>query len=630
MCGIAGSISQHRDHQPRFVESMLQKMLHRGPDHGAIATHGHVILGHRRLAIRDLSSNGNQPMWDKQQRFCLVLNGEIYNYAILKHELQQLGHTFYTTSDTEVLLQAWLAWGAECLQKCVGMYAFAIWDNQTQTLFIARDRMGEKPLFYTGFHGNLREGLLFASELKALTVHPALQKNISLPAISEFLSQNYLLTNTCIFKDVYKLPPAHYLIYRLGELPKIKCYWQLETYYQNKFQNLSFADAKQELLHLLKKSVGQEAEADVAVGAFLSGGIDSSSVAAQMAQQKRDVKTFSIGFKEKSFNELPASEKVAKHLQVTHQTKMVQPQLHDLLPKLAYQFDEPFADTSMIPTYLLAQFARQYVTVSLSGDGGDELFGGYTTYQANRWHAYLQKIPKIGLQGLRHLVQTTMRASFNKVSFDYKLKQFLQGCELPFQQAHTSWRSIFSAHEKLSLFHPEYADMAAIDPFTKIAPFFQQVAGCDPLDQAMYVDMKTWLADDILVKVDRASMAHSLEVRSPFLDHTIVEFAARLPVEYKIRGRCGKYILKDSQASLLPKTTRSRAKAGFNSPMALWLNNELFDMAYSYTTSSCLLQWLQKPMIEELWRQHRSRRQDNSYRLFGLLNLALWLEAYKE
>lgn len=627
MCGIAGSITQQSEHQNHAVEKMLQKMLHRGPDGGGIIQSDAATLGHRRLAILDLSEDANQPMWDHSHRYCIVFNGEIYNFLTLKKELINLGYQFKTRSDTEILLSAWAEWGVAALKKLVGMYAFALWDKTEKILFLARDRMGEKPLFYTGFHSDFHKGLIFASELKSLITHPATQQSLSLAAVSEFLSQNYLLSDTCIFENIYKLLPAHYLMYRLGETPKIINYWQLEDSFNHKI-NLSFEDAKDHFLSLIKTTTADESYADVKVGAFLSGGIDSSTIVAQMAQQNSDyVHTFSIGFPEKSYNELDASAIAAKHLKVMHHTKIVSPPLTDLLPKLAYTFDEPFADTSMIPTYLLAEFARQQVTVSLSGDGGDELFGGYATYQANQLHRYISRMPNNMLRFLQHLMNY-WPTSFAKLSLDYKLKHFLRGCLHDFQRAHTSWRTIFSIDEKIKLFHPEFHHIAMLDPFDKIQPIFQQVANCHPLDQAMFVDMKTWLVDDILVKVDRASMAHSLEVRAPFLDHRIVEFAANLPVNFKIRGFQGKYLLKKSQMPFLPKATYQRRKQGFNSPIALWLNKDWYDMAYAATTHDRLSRWFNRSMIETLWKQHRNYQCDNSYKLFGLLNLALWLEAF--
>lgn len=628
MCGIAGSISALNENRHDFVENMLRKIRHRGPDGSGIIKAGPAILGHQRLAILDLSTHANQPMWDSNKRHYLVFNGEIYNFGALREELSQLGHQFNTRSDTEVLLNAWMEWGIKSLSKFVGMFAFAIWDTAEQTLIMARDRMGEKPLFYSGFHENFEKGLIFSSELKSLIEHPAIPKKISLSAISEFLSQNYLLTDTCIFENIHKLPPAHYLIYQLDQKPIIKCYWELKRFFHEKNHTISFNEAKEQFNHLIKTATTQQSYADVKVGAFLSGGIDSSTIVAQMAQQNsNNVHTFSIGFSEKSYNELPASMITAEHLKVSHKTKIVHPQIQELLPKLAYMFDEPFADTSMIPTYLLAEFAREFVKVSLSGDGGDELFGGYVTYQADRLHQHISKFPKFILKTLQQIIYLSP-TSFSKISLDYKLKQFIQGCLHDYPAAHVSWRTIFSINEKIKLFHPEFHEIAKINPFDKIQPYFEEVKNCNPLDQAMYVDMKTWLVDDILVKVDRASMAHSLEVRAPFLDHNIVEFAASLPVHYKIAGRRGKHIIKESQKDFLPKTIRVRKKEGFNSPISIWLNNELYDLAYSLTTSNKLLRWFEKSSIESLWKQHKNHIHDHGYKLFGLLNLALWLEEF--
>jgi len=627
VCAIAGIISYVPDYgHPSHLNSMLATMRHRGPDGTEIEVLDNAgCFGHNRLSIIDLDKRAKQPMWDSSRRFCLSFNGEIYNFHSLRQELKRLGHQFRTESDSEALIQAWLEWGVESISHLVGMFVFAVWDTKHQQLFLVRDRMGEKPLYYAPVEQNFKNGVIFASELKGLIKYPYIKKKISMTALSHYLSFNYTPTDDSIFQGIYKLPPASYLQYDLntGEC-KIREYWTLAKFFQNKLI-ISYEDAEEQLKNLLSDIVKKELVADVPVGAFLSGGVDSSTIVSHMCQHNKDrVNTYSIGFNEKTYSELSQSKKTAKYLNVNHQTKMVTPDIKNLLPSLMTIFDEPFADTSLIPTYILCGFAKNHVTVSLSGDGGDELFGGYITYQADRYFHLMQRLP-LTIRKMLFKLSHHLPTSFSKVSLDYKIKQFLRGSMLDFQQAHLSWREIFSIEQKKALFRFDYHSLIRDENPIK---WFQHVADCHYLDQAMYVDMKTWLVDDILVKVDRTSMAHSLEVRTPFLDHRLVEFAASIPIEYKIRRRSGKRILKSSHVKQLPSKVLRHPKKGFNCPISYWLSHEMFDIAYEVTTSSHLCQWFNKNAIEKLWFEHQKGVCDNGYRLFNLLCLGLWCQIY--
>jgi len=630
MCAIAGLISSISEYyQPAYLNTILKTMHSRGPDGTGIEILGKQgCFGHNRLAIIDVNDRAKQPIWDSSRRFCLSFNGEIYNFQSLRQELIALGHHFRTRSDTEVLIQAWLQWGISSVSRFVGMFAFAVWDKDCQKLYLVRDRMGEKPLYYAPINQSFQNGIIFASELKALLQYPFIKKNISMTALNHYLSFNYTSTQDCIFENIHKLPPASFLEFDLATHEyQIKEYWSLAYYFNNK-KDVEFDKAEIELNALLKETIKDKLISDVPLGAFLSGGIDSAIIVNHMRQgDAQQVNTYSIGFNEATYNELEDSHKTAHHFGVNHQTEIVTFNAGNLLSQIIYAYDEPFADTSLIPTYLLCAFAKKYVTVSLSGDGGDELFGGYITYQANRYHQYIKYLP-VGVRKLLLNLSEYLPTSFNKISLDYKIKHFLKGSLLPLKFAHLSWREIFNNEQKKLLFQDEFFKLIFHDPKELTACWFKDVENCHFLDQAMYVDMKTWLVDDILVKVDRASMAHSLEVRAPFLDHRLVEFAAKIPPQYKIRGNVGKHILKTAHAHQLPRDILRAPKRGFNSPVSHWLSCELYEMAYDVTTSNYLTQWFNKKYIEKLWFEHRKGLCDNGHRLFNLLCLGLWYQNY--
>jgi len=656
MCGIVGSLNWNKPDHGKLIQRMASALAHRGPDAEKIVSLGPMVLGHRRLSIIDLSPLSNQPMSDHSGRYWISYNGELYNFKSLKKELCALGHQFKTESDTEVILEAWKHFGLDCLQRFEGMFAFALWDKEEQSLLLARDRMGEKPLYYTiqeahtsgawepNRHRDWRRSLdhhpsyniVFASEMTALCLHPSLSFKINPKALSQFLSLNYILTDTCILEGVEKLPPAHFLWLKKDRKPEIKCYWDLSRHFKEK-QALrngqkpwrSKLEASEELHHLLVKIVGEQMISDVPLGAFLSGGIDSSSIVSAMTKKEpKHIQTFSIGFHEPSYSELTESKIVANHLQVAHLTQFIEADMVKMLPKIIQKTDEPFADSSIIPTYFLAEFSRQNVKVCLSGDGGDELFSGYETYTANKLYQYLQFLPKSMLKLASTAVSNYWPVSHNKISFDYKLKQFLKGCQMDFQRAHYFWRVIFSNQEKADLLRDDVKfEVLQHDPYQEFEKYFEEVLDCHPLDQAAYVDIKTWLVDDVLVKVDRLSMAHSLEVRAPFLNHKLVEFAAKLPSNWKMKFFQKKHILKLSQQNTLPHHILHRSKKGFNAPISPWFSGKLQTL-----TKECILdnthlkQWFKRDVLEQLLQAHHHRAKDHGLKLFGLMCLGLWLE----
>jgi asparagine synthase (glutamine-hydrolysing) len=623
MCGISGLVSWNAPPDADIVARMNQRLRHRGPDATGVVALGPVVLGHQRLSIIDLSEASNQPLSDTTGRFWIVFNGEIYNYRELRRELAGFDVTFKTQSDTEIILEAYKKWGVDCISRLNGMFAFALWDSADKQLVLARDRAGEKPLFYAQLPG---DQLAFASELKALRVVPGIEGRLNPRALSQYLSLNYTLGSDCIFTGVRKLPPAHRLVVRRGAPPAETEYWNLAALFRDKRQFRSEDEAADELRSLVDDAVRLRMISDVPLGGFLSGGVDSSAVVAAMRQggDSKAVKTFTIGFDEPGYSELREAGFMAGHLGVDHHEMVVRPQLAQTLPRIVYHADEPFADTSSIPFYFLGQFARQKVTVALSGDGADELFAGYDTYLADRLHGFGQRLPRWmhrAALGAARLAPVT----FGKVSWDFKLRQFSRGLELDPWRAHHSWRLIFSEEEKRRLVRPEHhAEILAEDPFEEVARHFRAVPDLCPVDQTAYVDIKTWLADDILVKLDRNTMAHSLEARLPFLDPRIIELAARLPADLKLRGLRRKYLLKKSQEGRLPAEVLSRRKTGFNAPVSHWLLSSLAELGQSALETLDRDGWLMRPYAEQLWAEHRAGRADHGLKLFGLTCLGLW------
>jgi asparagine synthase (glutamine-hydrolysing) len=565
-------------------------------------------------------------MGDRSGRYWITFNGEIYNYRAIRAQLETIGLTFRTQSDTEVLLYAYITWGIECLQHLNGMFAFAVWDDVEKRLFLARDRLGEKPLYYSRLPGG---GLVFASELKALRLHPMVPRRINSRAVSQFLSLNYILSNECIIDGVQKLAPAHYLIVESGKSHAPQCYWDLAKHFREKREFESDEEATEELNSLIKDAVDIRLVSDVPLGAFLSGGLDSSTIVAAMTRLRPSHQnlTFSSGFSEQSFSELPKARFVAQYLGVDHHDQTMENNTAIALKQIVRYADEPFADTSIIPTFFLSQFAAKHVTVCVTGDGGDELFGGYETYIADRIHGALHQLPGPIIKLLNLLANALMPSKLDKVSLDYKLKKFLSGAHLDQDPAHYHWRTIFSLTEKQELVRAEHhAEVLGIDPCLSFLAHAREVADVNFLDRAMYTDIKTWLVDDILHKVDRASMANSLETRAPFLDHKLVEFAASLPVHLKVRGLQKKYLLKKSQRQFLPANVIGAKKQGFNAPVSHWLNGALEKTAMHVMREGPLLDWLNRDAMSKLWDDHKSGRQDNGLKLFGIVCLGLWLE----
>jgi len=567
MCGICGWVIPEGPTTLTCaaLKQMVSTLNHRGPDDTGYWLDDHIALGHKRLSIIDLEG-GRQPMRGRLNNV-IVFNGEIYNYLELREQLRQSGFCFQTTSDTEVLLAAYEAWGEQCLEKLVGMFSFAIWDPKDKKLFVARDRLGKKPFYY--YHG--ARLFAFASELKALLTLPEIRHSIEIDAlaVSDYLSLGYILSPKTIFERVRKLPAAHYATYKVdSNRLTFHKYWSLEEFFLADKSTGNRQETTSAFFDVFQSSVKMRMRSDVPLGAFLSGGIDSSSVVATMRQlSETPLRAYCVGFSEPSYDESRYAKLLAKQLDVDLQVGRYRHIVDTELSRLIWHFDEPFCDTSFIPTYQLNQLTRRFATVSLSGDGADEILAGYPTIAADRFYRLYAELP-IALQKLCY--QTARRAlspSYKKVSWDYKLLRFLSSYGLSNERAHYWWRTIFSEDEKKRIMSPALLSACkGYDPFDGFMDYFREVSGAHFLDQTLYVDIKTWLQDDILVKVDRMSMANSVEVRSPFLDHRLVEFTARLPVRAKQNGGRQKVILRNAMKGVLPRETLLRSKKGFNAP----------------------------------------------------------------
>jgi asparagine synthase (glutamine-hydrolysing) len=632
MCGIAGWVSGTVPGPDREVlVRMTRALSHRGPDAEGIIIDGAAALGHRRLSIIDLSTTNNQPLLDATGRFLLVYNGEIYNFREVRRDLESRGHSFTTHGDTEVLLEAIKAWGPVALDRLIGMFAFALWDKDRQRLFLGRDRLGKKPLFFARLP---RGGIAFASEPRALAGHPEVNGDIDPVALAHYLRINYVPCNRTLFAGVESLPPGCYAEFDLAGGLRIIRYWDLAAKFREKRAFRSEGEAAEELVALIDDAVRLRLVSDVPLGAFLSGGVDSSTIVASMLKQRDagSVFTFSSGFLEDSYDESHLAERLGGNFGVVHRTQKLDVKTLDILPAVVATAAEPLADTSALPMFFLSGFTRQSVTVALSGDGGDECFAGYETYVADKLHRIAGHSPRWLREHAHGLLDRVLPVDHSKVGWPEKLRRFSAALAQDFPRAHASWRDIFYEQELLALMQPGWrAKVLSTDGTGLFSDYFARhfadVEGCDPVDQATYVDIKTFMADDILVKADRMTMAHSLEARCPLLDHRVVEFAARLPVKFKLHGFSKKHILRQSQRSRLPGWVLDRSKQGFNAPISHWVLGPLRELCQETLFSKCMRAWFDLDQIRRLWEDHDQKNRDNGLKLFGLLTVGLFLES---
>jgi asparagine synthase (glutamine-hydrolysing) len=618
MCGIAGIFDTHglRPIDRSLLERMNQAQFHRGPDEGGTFIAPGIGLAHRRLSIIDLST-GQQPLFNQDRSICIVFNGEIYNFQQVRAELQALGYAFQTHSDTEVIVQAWAAWGEDCVQKLRGMFAFAIWDTRREKLFIARDRLGIKPLYFA----TLEDGqFVFGSELKVLATHPGLQRRLDPLAVEDYFALGYIPEPRTIYRNVSKLLPGYTLtLSRESAVPEPRQYWDISL----RPGTTKPADVEHELIARLKDAVGSHLMAEVPLGAFLSGGVDSSAVVAMMAQlQETPVNTCAIGFNEKAFNETEFAQQVADRYRTNHFMKVVGTDDFDLVDQLALLYDEPFADSSAIPTYRVCQLARERVTVALSGDGGDELFAGYRRY---RWHMNEERLRGAFPAGLRKPLFGFLGAMYPKADWAPKFlraKTTFQALARDSVEGYFHNFSILTDGLRGQLysesFKRELAGYRAIELFQRYAA---NAPVEDPLSLVQYLDMKTYLVGDILTKVDRASMAHALEVRVPILDHEFMEWGCSLPHDLKLKGQTGKYVFKKALEPHLPNDVLYRPKMGFAVPLAQWFRGPLKQRVRDSLLGPAMADsgLFDMGFVRQLVEEHQSGRRDHSAVLWSLL-----------
>ncbi len=629
MCGICGKINidAKKKVDGNLIERMCSVLSHRGPDDAGIYLKDNMGFGHRRLSVLDVTSAGHQPMTNEDRTIWLVFNGEIYNYCELRKELENKGHIFSSSSDTETIIHLYEEKGIECLQDLRGMFAFALWDAKEKSLFLARDRLGKKPLVYS--HNNNR--LLFASELKALLFDQEVSREINTTAIQNYLTYGYIASPQTIFSDIKKLPPAHYLILKEGSI-KIKKYWNLS--YQKKLVYGSSNEYREHFLELFYESVKLRLRSDVSFGAFLSGGIDSSIIVAVMSKLlDQPVKTFYLGFEEESYNELPFARLVADKYKTEHHEFVVKPDVVDVLPKLMWSYNEPFADPSAVPTYYLSKATRQHVTVALSGDGGDECFAGYNRYAnalaARKYEKFAKYI------GARQINKVAQMLPFGgaRSSFFNRSKRYLKYICGKSERHYMRWISHLDSEMRNEIYSPSFKEnMRGIEPSDYIENLYNCSDAETFIDKILNVDVMSYLPEDLMVKADIASMACSLEVRSPFIDHKIMEFAASLPSDMKIHKGTLKYFLKQASSDLLPAEVIQRKKLGFGLPIAPWLRGELKEMAYDMLLDKRAIErgYFRREKIEALLAEHMTGQCDHCYRIWNLLCLELWFKAYEE
>ncbi len=614
MCGICGWIS-NSPKKSGIIQNITDTMRHRGPDSEGYWSNGVVSFGHRRLSIIDLIS-GQQPIISSKGNV-IAFNGEIYNYKELREQLSDKGFIFRTSSDTEVLLNSYELWGEACLQKFIGMFSFAIWSPDKKELFMARDRLGKKPLFY--YHSNSL--FAFASEIKALLAIDDIRKSIDINAyaVSDYLSLGYILAPKTIFNKIYKIPAGYYALYsEVNKDLKLNNYWHIENNFVSE-KNYAYKSGNyHEFVDLLSNSVNIRMRSDVPIGVYLSGGVDSAAVTALMSKfSEAKIKAFCIGFNEKSYDESGFAQLVTNSLDVDIEKLFYRNLSENDLSKLVWHLDEPFSDTSMMPTYQLNKLTKAFATVVLSGDGADEILAGYPTYRADSLYKIYSALPE-GIHVLiSRAINRILSPSYRKVSFDYKIKQFMRSYGCSREQAHYWWRVIFSEEEKKEIMSDAlWEECKTYDPYEVFDNYYQQLPGADFLNKSLYVDLKTWLQDDILVKVDRMSMANSVEVRCPFLDHRLVEYCASLPLSAKMSSFQQKNILKKTMRKCLPNKILSRSKRGFNAPT---YNNK-----YKYTT------FLRNDDLFSDNFRLQPEKEDVTFKSFNFSILQKWIDIYEQ
>ena len=634
MCGISGISNFENKPSFNIGKIMNDAINRRGPDDTAYFHNEIIFFGHKRLSIIDLEKS-KQPMQSQETGSILIFNGEIYNFRELKKDLINLGYSFETQGDTEVLLKSYDAWGINSLKKLEGMFAFAIWDEKRKKLVLARDKLGEKPLFFSVLKNY---GFIFSSEIKSFLASKELKKNFSLnfEAINQYLSLNYLLGQTTFLNEIFSLPPASYLEinkfnYNNLDLIKPKNYWALHSFFKNK-TNDTFEQASEKLYNMLKQSTELRMFSDVNNGTFLSGGMDSSAISFNLKEiNNHKMTAHNIAFKEEDFNEYSDAEYLSKRLNIDLMSYIL-PNGENLVndfPSIVQAMDQPMSDTSFLSTFYLSKFSSKKSKVVLSGDGADELLCGYDTYLASKIKKFLpnNNLVKNVLSSLKIF----FKPSISKISLDYKFNKFTNGIPYEDYQSHILWREIFSSSEKKNLckFQEKFSSNDTILEYINNKQ--KLVSDLEFFDQCIYLDLTTWLPNDILYKIDRSTMHHSQETRLPFLDSRLIEYLCKLPSSFKFNFFKRKKLLRHCLRNKLPKKTLQKKKSGFNTPIGLWLINDakFKEMSYSLITSDSMTKIFEKDRIEEIWNSHQSKSFDQSFKIFNLMCFSQWIQNNK-
>lgn len=632
MCGICGIVNLNKELQipSDILIKMRDALIHRGPDDAGEFFDKNVGLAMRRLKIIDLDT-GHQPMHNEDKTVWIVFNGEIYNFIELRQELIEKGHKFYTKSDTEVIVHLYEEEGKKCVNRLNGMFVFAIWDSRERELLLARDRMGQKPLYYKFENGEF----IFASEIKSLLKHPSVSREMDLDALNEYLTFEYIPAPRSIFKDIKKLPASHTMVLEKDKL-QIERYWSIHLGGLNQVHPI---EIEERLFSLLVESIKRHLISDVPLGVFLSGGIDSSTIAVLASRiVGNKLKTFSVCFDEKSFDESGYANLVARYIGSQHyQMRFNAQDCLDVIPYIYDIIDEPFADASILPTYILSKFTRKYVTVALGGDGGDELFSGYPTHIAHYFADKLYlNLPSLFRKNFLEPIAMRLPTSFDNFSLDFKIKRFISAIEFPAEVRHQLWMGAFSPAQKEALFLPSVKNMmqeaGGLSPLSKNLSELSSEEAANSQTRILFSDMRLYLQDDILTKVDRASMANSLEVRSPFLDNNLVEFVNSLNINLKFKFMHTKLIFKKMLLAkkILPTRIINRPKKGFGIPVAKWINRELKEIILDLLSEENIRKegLFNYSYIKHILKEHFDCKKDNRKLIWTLFMFGLWKNKY--
>lgn len=627
MCGIAGVLNfDGALADPSALRRMAESLAHRGPDDHGDYIDGPVGLAHRRLSIIDLSAAGRQPMCNEDRSVWVTANGEIYNFAEIRTELKSAGHHFNSNTDTEVIVHAYEEWGLDCLSRFNGMFAFGLWDSRMRRLWLVRDRIGIKPLFYT----RQDKFLAFGSEIKSILQDPRVGRTIDRESLAYYVALNWTPAPNTLLSGIRQLLGGHYLLVEADGRAKDVEYWKLDY---DEGAGKPSGGWIEEFDALMEDATRLRLVSDVPFGAFLSGGLDSSAVAYWMSRKlSNPVKTFSIGFDESSYDETPYAMSVAEQIGADPHRQVVTARAAEILPELVRHAEEPTADSSMVGVYYLAREARKNVTMVLTGDGADEILAGYETYQAYYIRRLYRMLPGFFRRRFLAAMARRMKVSHSKVSLDFKLRRFVDGAELPAEDAHASWRMIFGPEMRSRLLAPIWNDPASrSDVMDVYRSYFARTNACHPLNRMLYVDTRLYLPNDMLTKVDRMTMAHSLEARVPFLDHRVVEFCASVPPGLKLKGlRTKKHLLKAAMRNRLPKAVIKRKKEGFNQPVPRWISEDMKPFVLDTLSGRAIEEtgMLSARYVGGLLNDHFDGSADNSHQIWCVLTLVLWYDQF--